>query len=64
MNAFIQRAYEYIGTQYIEPWSTAPVELLIALVLSCSAFMLLAWIWVLQPPLITIAGIQAKPIIP
>ena len=40
-----------------------PVELLIALVLSCSAFMLLAWIWVFTT-LITIAGIQAKPTIP
>lgn len=24
VNAFVQRAYEYIGTQYIEPYSTAP----------------------------------------
>lgn len=24
VNAFIERAYEYLGTQYIEPWSTAP----------------------------------------
>lgn len=24
VNAFISRAFEYIGTQFIEPWSTAP----------------------------------------
>ncbi|OUP10056.1 hypothetical protein B5F33_03085 [Collinsella sp. An2] len=24
VNAFISRAYDYLGTQYIEPWSTAP----------------------------------------
>lgn len=35
VNAFIQRAYEYIGTQYIEPWSTAPGG-----AVDCSGFVL------------------------
>lgn len=35
INAFIQRAYEYIGTQYIEPYSTAPGG-----AVDCSGFVL------------------------
>lgn len=35
VEAFIQRAYEYIGTQYIEPWSTAPGG-----AVDCSGFVL------------------------
>lgn len=35
IDAFIQRAYEYIGTQYIEPWSTAPGG-----AVDCSGFVL------------------------
>ncbi len=35
VDAFIQRAYEYIGTQYIEPWSTAPGG-----AVDCSGFVL------------------------
>lgn len=35
VNAFIQRAYEYIGTQYIEPYSTAPGG-----AVDCSGFVL------------------------
>lgn len=35
VNAFIQRAYEYIGTRYIEPYSTAPGG-----AVDCSGFVL------------------------
>lgn len=35
VNAFIQRAYEYIGTKYIEPYSTAPGG-----AVDCSGFVL------------------------
>lgn len=35
VNAFIQRAYEYVGTKYIEPYSTAPGG-----AVDCSGFVL------------------------
>lgn len=35
VNAFIQRAYEYVGTRYIEPYSTAPGG-----AVDCSGFVL------------------------
>lgn len=35
VNAFIQRAYEYIGTRYIEPWSSWPGD-----AVDCSGFVL------------------------
>ncbi len=35
INAFIKRAYEYIGTQYIEPWSSWPGD-----AVDCSGFVL------------------------
>lgn len=35
VNAFIQRAYEYMGTRYIEPWSSWPGD-----AVDCSGFVL------------------------
>ena len=60
VDAFIQRAYEYVGTRYIEPYSTAPAVPSIVRVLYCNAFMLQVWIWE-SPTRTAIAGLLGKP---
>ena len=60
VNAFIQRAYEYVGTRYISsPTLPRLVAPSIALALCCSASMPRVWIWVSTTP-ITIVGLHGR----